>query len=160
MRRLVGAGLALLALATQQGSSSTPGQSPAAGPFRGSNNWLSFCGHVNETKLLSSAAGQAAQLLPFGYDIYGLDAGWSVCASGDCNPIAPNYSDPLCCGLGHGMDANGRPLPKPDLYPSSGVHGELGLKPIIDKVHAMGLKFQLRMERGIPIEAVQQKVRS
>jgi hypothetical protein len=132
--------------------------SPAGGTFRGSNNWLSFCGKVNETKLLSSAQAQARQLLPFGYDIYGLDAGWSACASGDCNPVAPNFTDPKCCGLGHGMDAYGRPLPKPEMYPSSGPHGALGLKPIIDKVHAMGLRFQLRMERGIPIEAVQQKV--
>ena len=37
--------------------------SPAAGTFRGSNNWLSFCGNINETKLLSSAKGQAEQLL-------------------------------------------------------------------------------------------------
>lgn len=132
--------------------------SPAAGTYRGSNNWLSFCGNVNETKLLSSAAGQATQLLPFGYDLYGLDAGWSTCMSGDCNPVSPDYHDPKCCGLGHGMDAYGRPLPKPDLFPSSGPHGELGLKPIIDKLHSMGLKFQLRMERGIAIEAVQQKV--
>lgn len=138
-------------------SAASPIMSPAAGPFRGSNNWLSFCGQVNESKLLSSAAAQAQQLLPFGYNIYGLDAGWSVCASGDCDPISPNFTDPKCCGLGHGMDAYGRPLPKPDMYPSSGPHGALGLKPIIDKVHAMGLKFQLRMERGIPIEAVQQR---
>lgn len=134
-------------------------QSPAAGTFRGSNNWLSFCGNVNETKLLSSAAGQAAQLLPFNYTIYGLDAGWSVCASGDCSSVAPNHSDPLCCGVGHGMDEYGRALPNPTKYPSSGPAGALGFKSIIDKVHALGLKFQLRMERGIQIEAVQQKTK-
>ena len=39
---------------------------PASGTFRGSNNWLSFCGNVNESKLLSSAAAQAKQLLPSG----------------------------------------------------------------------------------------------
>ena len=44
-------------------------------------------------------------------------------------------------------------------YPSSGPTGALGFKHIIDQVHAMGLKFQLRMERGIQIEAVQQKTK-
>ena len=134
-------------------------RSPAAGTFRGSNNWLSFCGKVNESKLLSSAAGQAKQLLPFNYTIYGLDAGWSTCASGDCSSVAPNFTDPACCGVGHGMDEWGRPLPKPHMFPSSGPGGALGFKPIIDKVHSMGLKFQLRMERGIQIEAVQQKTK-
>lgn len=131
---------------------------PSSVPFRGVNTWLSFCGRVNETKLLSMAAAQAEQLLPAGYDIFGLDAGWSACASGDCSSISPNYTHADCCGVGHGMDAHGRPLPKPGLYPSAGAHGELGLKPIIDRVHALGLRFQLRMERGMPIEAVQQKV--
>lgn len=167
--------------------------------------------------------------------------------SGDCSSVAPNYSNPMCCGVGHGMDEYGRPLPNPVKYPSAGPNGALGFKPIIDKVrrsrnalsqqqscfllhrhhhtahctptqvlpisltfstshdcidrssiachwviflflsssplfkaqltletkiftlhrelrfyikvHAMGLRFQLRMERGISIEAVQQKTK-
>ena len=76
-----------------------------------------------------------------------------------CAGASPNRSDPHCCGVGHGMDHYGRPLPRPDMFPSSGSNGSLGFTQITAQLHDMGLRFQLRMERGIPIEAVQAKTK-
>ena len=78
---------------------------------------------------------------------------------GGSDTVHPDYREPRCCGVGHGMDEYGRPLPKPSMFPSAGPNGSLGFRSIAGKLHAMGLRFQLRMERGIPIEAVQQRTK-
>ena len=148
-----------VALMTQAMTHQTHDHLPTARPMLGSNNWLSECGVVNESSLLAQARAQQKQLLPAGYDMFGLDSAWSHCASGDCPGASPNRSDPNCCGVGHGMDEYGRPLPRPDMFPSSGPNGSLGFTQIASQLHAMGLRFQLRMERGIPIEAVQARTK-
>ena len=50
------------------------------------------------------------------------------------------------------IDSNGRWLPSPSKWPSSA--GGLGLKPVADQVHAMGLSFGIHIMRGIPRKAL------
>lgn len=50
------------------------------------------------------------------------------------------------------IDEWGRPIPDPVRWPSS--NGGRGLKPIADRVHAMGLKFGIHVMRGISTQAV------
>ena len=71
------------------------GHLATARPMLGSNNWLSQCGVVHETDLLAQARAQQKQLLPAGYDVFGLDSAWSHCASGDCPGQASKQSQPL-----------------------------------------------------------------
>jgi len=49
-------------------------------------------------------------------------------------------------------DQYGRLIPAPNRFPSS-VDGA-GFKPLVDKVHAMGLKFGIHVMRGIPRQSV------
>lgn len=78
-------------------------------------------------------------LLRTGFNILTLDEGWSQ--THDRKNIL--------------IDQYGRPVPNPDLYPSS--QGGAGMKPIADRLHAMGLKLGLWILRGIPVTAIEAK---
>jgi len=59
-------------------------------------------------------------------------------------------------GYNHGarleLDPYGRQLPAGNRFPSAA--GGLGFKPLADRIHALGLKFGLHIMRGIPRQAV------
>ncbi len=96
-------------------------------PARGWNSWDAYGQDLNESSALAIAENMVQFLLPHGYDTLVIDGGWSDAYNNDvCHP------DHEC------IDTNGRMQPSLIKWPSSA--GGKGLKPFIDKVHAMGLK--------------------
>ena len=101
-------------------------------PPKGWNSWDCDKRGLNETGALAIAANMAKYLLLSGYGTLMIDGGWS-----DAYFVA-NCTD---C-----IDAFGRAQPNVEKWPSSA--GGKGLKPFIDKVHAMGLKVGMHTLRG------------
>ena len=100
-------------------------------PPMGWNSWDCFQGNLNETGALEVAAAMKKYLLPSGYDTLTIDEFWYA---GDCQ-----------AGSGC-LDAHGRPQPDVSKWPSSA--GGKGFKPIIDRLHALGLKVGIHTLRG------------
>ena len=100
-------------------------------PAMGWNSYDSFGSSVNESEFLAAATALKAQLQPYGWNTAVIDFLWF---------------DPE-----DDIDSNGRWLPSPSKWPSSA--GGQGLKPVADKVHAMGLSFGIHIMRGIPRKA-------
>ena len=116
-----------------------PAKSPHENWIQGWNSWDALGTAINESSFLAHCRYMADNLLEFGYDHCMIDAGWS--AQG---PSPDNFL----------VDAYGRPLPNPRLFPSAGVNGSLGFGPLAKKVHAMGLKFGFHDWRGVLPTAV------
>ena len=119
-------------------------------PPRGWNNYCARLGLENETVQLGQAQHQAAQLLPSGYDTFVLDGGWSQ------SPNQGAYQNVSKQAL----DGYGRPVPS-DMYPSAqgaGAEGAPSLKPLVNKVHALGLKMGVWHIRGAHLDAVRRKL--
>ena len=119
--------LRLLALLAALG----PTASPAT--LRGFNSYLGYCdGQPNETEIRSMMDYVQKELAPSGYTMFGMDVGWAG-----------------------SIDAHGRMQPDPVKYPSS--RGGKGFGPIISQAHQRGLRFGLRIWRGIHLSAVKQR---
>lgn len=96
-------------------------------PPMGWNSFDSFGSTVTESEVVAAAQAQKALLQPFGWNYVVVDYLWF---------------DPEQL-----IDQNGRYLPSPTRFPSS-VGGQ-GLKPLADRIHALGLNFGLHIMRGI-----------
>ena len=96
-------------------------------PPMGWNSFDSFGSTVTESEVIAAAQAQKALLQPFGWNYVVVDYLWF---------------DPEQV-----IDANGRYLPSPTRFPSA--TGALGLKPLADRIHALGLNFGLHIMRGI-----------
>jgi len=110
-------------------------------PPMGWNSWDSYGRTITEKQLLDNAAWMAEHLKAFGWQYVVMDEGWYV-----RNPA----SDPK--DYQFAMSEDGRFLPVESRFPSAA--NAAGLKPIADRIHALGLKFGIHMIRGIPREAV------
>ncbi|MBN1611564.1 MAG: hypothetical protein JW940_33325 [Polyangiaceae bacterium] len=110
----------------------TAGSTLALTPPMGWNSYDSFYADVKESDVLAAAEAMKQVLQPYGWDTVVIDYLW----------YDPEKK----------RDANGRWLPSPSKYPSA--TGEVGFKPIADKVHALGLKFGIHLMRGIPRASV------
>jgi hypothetical protein len=108
----------------------TSGSTMALTPPMGWNSYDSYGGNVTETQYLANAQALKTTLTPFGWNAAVIDYHWY---------------DPEDL-----TDANGRWLPSPSRFPSSGTGGALGFKAIADQVHALGLLFGIHIMRGIP----------
>lgn len=108
-------------------------------PPMGWNSWNSFATTLTEAQALETARIMADKLLPVGYDIFTVDAQWF-------EPNATGYS--YRQGAELAMDGFGRLLPALNRFPSAA--GGAGFRPLVDKIHAMGLKFGVHLMRGIP----------
>lgn len=86
-------------------------------------------GPVDEAGILAAAEWMGANLLEFGFDTVCVDGGWNI-----------NGSSLV-------IDAFGRPYPRADLFPSA-ADGR-GLRPLADRVHALGLRLGVWMNRGM-----------
>jgi len=100
-------------------------------PPMGWNSYDSFGASVNESEFLAAAQAQKTLLAPYGWNTAVIDYLW--------------YDNEQT------IDANGRWMPSATKWPSSA--GGKGLKPIADKIHAMGLSFGIHIMRGIPRKA-------
>jgi MYXO-CTERM domain-containing protein len=110
------------------------GATLALTPPMGWNSYDSFGGDVNEEQTLAAAQAMQTTMAPYGWDTVVIDFHWYNSSGGD--PSTARF------------DSNGRFLPALNKFPSA--TGDLGLKPLADKIHAMGLKFGVHLMRGIP----------
>ncbi|MEP7241247.1 MAG: hypothetical protein ABI697_10215 [Devosia sp.] len=79
-------------------------------PPMGWNSWNSFTTTLSEAEALETATIMAEKLLPFGYDVFTIDAQWfEPDATGYAYAAAPQNT----------MDAWGPLIPAPNRYPSS-----------------------------------------
>ncbi|WP_084579849.1 glycoside hydrolase family 27 protein [Sphingomonas azotifigens] len=136
-------------LAAAPGTAGAATQAPllAATPPMGWNSWNSFATTITEAQALETAAIQARELLPFGYDVFTIDIQWY-------EPEASSYTynaKPVPT-----LDGYGRLLPAPNRFPSAA--GGAGFGPIAAKVHALGMRFGVHLMRGIPRLAVERNL--
>lgn len=108
---------------------------------RGYNSWDCLNNWPNESAILAAGEFMAKELVPFGYDIVTIDGGWNSNSTSDGRPI------PNCC-----WDANGRPYPNADLFPSASDGS--GLRHVADALHGLGLKAGAWLIRGVPLGAL------
>lgn len=121
--------------AKAQDESSTPAQpfhAWAATPPMGWNSWDSFGASVTEAEYLENARILAERFLPFGYGIATVDIQWYEpgAQSSHYRPFAP-----LC------LDAHSR-----------------GFAPLAARVHRLGLRFGVHIMRGVPRQAVGERL--
>lgn len=93
--------------------------------------------------LLPNLEVMAARLRPSGYEYFVVDNGWFAeydIAPGERYPRETHATRVR-------LDPYGRSLPSARSFPD-------GLQPLIDRTHALGLKFGLHLMRGIPRQAV------
>jgi hypothetical protein len=150
VRTMVGGGLAAMAGVPAAGVAAPEAAEPglpfhawAAAPSMGWNSWDAFGASVTEAEYLANARILAERLLPSGYDVATVDIQWyeAGARSSWYRPFAPLV-----------LDANGRPQPAPNRFPSAG--GGRGFGPLAQEVHRLGLRFGVHLMRGIPRQAV------
>lgn len=124
----------------------------ASAPPMGWNSYDYYNWTVNESEVMANANWVAKYLKPYGWKYVVVDFLWF-------KPFRGNY------GLNQfkngkpmyrlSMDSYGRLLPDPVRFPSSADGA--GFKPLVDRIHALGLKFGIHVMRGIPRQAVLDK---
>lgn len=113
-------------------------------PPLGWNSFDSYGCAASEQALLANAEAMAERLLPAGYEYFVVDNGWFAeyeLEEGSPYPKV-KHADEV------NIDAFGRYQPSKVYFPN-------GLQPLIDRVHALGLKFGIHIMRGIPRKAVE-----
>ena len=120
-------------------------------PPMGWNSYDAWGTSVDEDQVLSNARYMHDQMLAHGWKYIVIDARWydSVSSYDDRN-FTRDRSGALLFA-----DDYGRLFPATNRFPSA-VNGA-GFKPLVDQIHAMGLKFGIHMMRGIPRQAVKTK---
>ncbi len=115
----------------------------------GWNSWDCFGPSVVEDEVKANADYMAEHLLEYGWEYIIVDIRWYADnqTSGHYNPY--DQTDFI-------LDEYGRYMPSPKRFPSA-VDGA-GFKPLADYVHNLGLKFGIHIMRGVPKEAVFNKM--
>ncbi len=118
-------------------------------PPMGWNSWDCFGPSVVEAEVKANADYMAANLKGHGWEYVVVDIRWYVDnqTSGFYN--AYNNSTFI-------LDSYGRYMPSPTRFPSA-ANGA-GFKPLADYIHGLGLKFGIHIMRGVPKEAVFNKM--
>jgi alpha-galactosidase len=122
------------------------GQELAPAPPMGWNSWDSYGRTITEADIKANANWMATHLKPFGWTYIVVDEGWYL-----LNPEEAGKPD-----LKFSMTEDGRYTPAPARFPSAASGA--GFKPLADYIHSLGLKFGLHIIRGIPREAVKNKL--
>jgi hypothetical protein len=167
----------ILALAGQPASTQSPSPSsqtaPAAKvaltPPMGWNSWDSYGLTITEEQFRANVKVEANELKSFGWNYAVIDEGWFF-----FNPEDRPKPDTLV----YALDANGRYVPVPERFPSSGkptlvqmgssephpayklliTTESTSFKPLAEWVHAQGLKFGIHIVRGIPRASVERNL--
>jgi alpha-galactosidase len=113
----------------------------------GWNIWDCYGTTVKEEEVLANAEFMAEHLLPHGWDTVVVDIQWY-----EPEARAGGYND----GAALELDGFGRQLPAVNRFPSAA--GGRGFQPLADLIHGMGLKFGLHIMRGIPRQAVRDRL--
>jgi hypothetical protein len=120
-------------------------------PPMGWNSYDSFNWSVTEADVRANADYLSEHLLRYGWQYVVVDWAWYYPGRHD---DSPNQDANLRPRLR--MDRHGRLLPDLTRFPSAA--GGNGFKPLADHVHARGLKFGVHLMRGIPRQAVAERV--
>jgi alpha-galactosidase len=128
-------------------SSPIDASSLAMTPPMGWNSWDGYGTTINEAQVRANAQWMAEHLKAFGWQYVTVDMEWFV-----ANPTAEGNSK----NFQYSLDANGRYTPAVNRFPSA-ANGA-GFKPLADYVHSLGLKFGIHILRGIPKQAVSNKL--
>jgi alpha-galactosidase len=116
-------------------------------PPMGWNSWDGYGTTINEVQVKANAQWMADHLKAFGWQYVTVDMEWFV-----SNPTAEGNSKTSA----YTLDENGRYTPALNRFPSA-ANGA-GFKPLADYVHSLGLKFGIHILRGIPRQAVVNKL--
>jgi alpha-galactosidase len=116
-------------------------------PPMGWNSWDGYGTTINEAQVKTNARWMAEHLKAFGWQYVTVDMEWFV-----SNPTAEGNSK----SFQYSLDQNGRYTPAVNRFPSA-ANGA-GFKPLADYVHSVGLKFGIHILRGIPKQAVANKL--
>jgi hypothetical protein len=141
---------ALVMLATMGAAASAQEAGPAFWQFAptppmGWNSYDAYGDSVTEKEFLANAGYVKDKLLSHGWQYVVVDYRWY-----DAGAHSSNLKDRAGAPLT--ADEYGRLLPAPNRFPSA-ADGR-GFKSLADKVHAMGLKFGIHVQRGIPRQDV------
>ena len=141
-------GLLLALLAAAAVTAAEPAYwSWAKTPPMGWNSWDCYGAGVWESNVIANADYMAETLKPHGWDTITIDIQWY-------EPLA--HTDAYRRGAILEMDENGRLIPAANRFPMTAK--TRSFKPMGDYLHAKGLKFGLHLLRGIPRQAVANKL--
>ncbi|TRZ42949.1 NPCBM/NEW2 domain-containing protein [Robertkochia solimangrovi] len=144
--------IATLLVACKNGEQQTAAadfKSWAATPPMGWNSWDCFGPSVVEDEVKSNADYMAEKLKDFGWEYVVVDIRWYVDNQTTGHYNAYDNSTFI-------LDEYGRYMPSPSRFPSAG--DGVGFKALADYVHSKGLKFGIHIMRGVPKEAVFNKL--
>jgi len=151
MKRLFPICLSLLfcaVLSAQTGKDLTF-QKWALTPPMGWNSWDCFGPSVVESEVKANADYMATNLKKYGWEYIVVDIRWYVDNQTTGTYNAYDHSTFV-------YDSYGRYMPSVTRFPSA-ANGS-GFKPLADYVHSKGLKFGIHIMRGVPKEAVKNKL--
>ncbi|MDP9038815.1 MAG: glycoside hydrolase family 27 protein [Acidobacteriota bacterium] len=144
----------------------------APAPPMGWNSWDSYGLTITEAQFRDNVTILATQLAPFGWRYAVIDEGWFF-----ANPEERLHEEKLI----YALDPNGRYVPVPQRFPSSGqtrpapagvpeagsgptapklpvVFADTNFKALGEFVHAQGLRFGIHIVRGIPRASVERNL--
>ncbi len=121
-------------------------------PPMGWNSYNCYGATVTEAEVKANADMMEIFLKDFGWEYVVIDYCWYYPHPGALNnpPQTEDFKPQLS------LDEYGRPLPAVDRFPSSKKGN--GFKPLADYIHGKGLKFGIHLMRGIPRQAVSEKL--
>jgi alpha-galactosidase len=120
-------------------------------PTLGWNSFDSYGITIYEELAIKEIDAFIEKFAPFGYEYFVIDNGWfaspqTVIHKGLMMAIADKPNPAECS-----VDNYGIPIPAQKFFPNA-------LKPMVDKLHAKGLKFGVHLMRGIPRIAVERNL--
>jgi alpha-galactosidase len=116
-------------------------------PPMGWNSWDGYGTTINESQVKANAQWMSEHLKAFGWEYVVVDMEWFV-----ANPTAGGNSRTF----EYSLDQYGRYTPAVNRFPSAADGA--GFKPLADYIHSLGLRFGIHILRGIPKQAVVNKV--
>lgn len=120
-------------------------------PPLGWNSFDSYGITIYEEVAMKEIDAFIQKFVPHGYEYFVIDNGWFATPEtklykGYLMAVADKPNPAECS-----VDAYGIPVPSPKFFPN-------GLQPMVDKLHAKGLKFGVHLMRGIPRIAVEKNL--
>ncbi|MBD0823994.1 NPCBM/NEW2 domain-containing protein [Aestuariibaculum marinum] len=139
----------LVACGNSKKQKQTDFKSWALTPPMGWNSWDCFGPSVVEDEVKANADYMAKHLKDYGWEYVVVDIRWYA-----DNQISGHYNKHDQTDFI--IDEYGRYMPSIKRFPSS-INGA-GFKPLADYIHSLGLKFGIHIMRGVPKEAVFNKL--
>lgn len=120
-------------------------------PPLGWNSFDSYGITIYEEVAMKEIDAFIQKFAPHGYEYFVIDNGWFASPETKMHEGYMMATADKPSPKEVSIDAYGIPIPSPKFFPN-------GLKPMIDKLHAKGLKFGVHLMRGIPRLAVERNL--